>query len=38
VTDAAQCAPLHPAIELIPEHDELEKELTDIETSILSSL
>jgi Zn-dependent protease with chaperone function len=37
VTDAAQCSPLPPAIELIPEHDELEKELTDIETSILAS-
>jgi Zn-dependent protease with chaperone function len=38
MADAAQCAPLHPAIELVPEHDELEKDLTDIETSILSSL
>ena len=37
LADAAQCSLLHPAIELIPEHDELEKELTDIETSILAS-
>jgi Zn-dependent protease with chaperone function len=37
VADAANCSPLHPAIELIPEHEELEKELSDIETSILAS-
>jgi hypothetical protein len=37
VADSANCSPLHPAIELIPEHDELEKELSDIETSILAS-
>lgn len=36
VADAAQCSPLHPAIELIPEHDELEKELSDIESALLA--
>ncbi len=34
--DAALCSPVHPAIELIPEHDELEKELTDIESALLA--
>jgi Zn-dependent protease with chaperone function len=36
VADAAQCSPLHPAIELIPEHDEIEKELSDIESALLA--
>jgi hypothetical protein len=37
VEDAAQCSPVHPAIELIPEHDELEKHLSDIESALLAN-
>ena len=36
MADAAQCSPIHPAIELMPEHDELEKELSDIEHYLLA--